>query len=150
MHLEYTDEQIEILKQRLSFLHDIKTVCTAIFIICLLLFAAGPLLIYFNLPLIGVLVCIITLLPLIISIVFLFNAREFSNSLKNKAYKNFRITYKSYEKVEGTECWYKVVTSEGDYEVFYYKTDPKAAMPDEIDVMVCSCKNALMIAYDVI
>lgn len=150
MNLEYNEEQVKVLKERLSFLHEVKTICTAILIICLLVFSAGPLLIYFSLPLIGVLVSLIVAFPVVVAIIFLSYACRFSRSLKKGNYKAYRITYKEYERIPGTQAWYKVLTSEGDIEVFYYKEDPEQPMPTELDVMMCKGKGPLMIAYDVI
>lgn len=150
MNLEYNEEQVKILKERLSFLHEVKTICTAILVICLLTFAIGPLLIYFSLPLIGVLVSLIIAFPVVVAAIFLSYACKFSRSLKHGEYKVYRITYNEYEKMPGTQLWYKVVTSEGNIEVFYYRENPEQPMPAELDIMVCKGKTPLMVAYDVI
>lgn len=150
MNIEYNDEQVQTLKERLSFLTEVKHTCLAILIIFLLAVCGGLALIYFSMPLIGVLVSLVMAIPFVVAVVFFSYAKRLSDALRKNEYKIFRISYKSYEKMPGTHSWYKIVTSEGDVELFYYKEDFESAMPSELDVLMCKSNKNLMIAYDVI
>ena len=149
MPIEYTNEQANILRERMSFLKNMRAciVVAAIFFFALLI--TGCMLIYNSLAFWGVILIIIVALPCFLSSKFISYANILISSLKKHNYATFKVYVKTSNKLDGNGMWHEVVT-EDDMKMYYYcETPNKDVMPGTmLHAVVCKSKKSLMFLVD--
>lgn len=149
MEVIYTDEQKATLAKRMSIISTLKTSMIIAVIFFLLILAGGGALIYFNFTFIGVVVCVLGILPFIMSILFTTYTYSMTKCIKKGNYSVIKIKVNESKPIQGTPYWHTVTPEDGGVVYYYTETPLKELKPgDELDSIVCHSKHLIIFAVD--
>ncbi len=149
MPIEYSQEQVNTLRERMSFLKNMKTFIFIATLFFYAILASGIALIYYHLAFIGVVIILVSILPCIVISAALSYASIILSALKKGEYMVFEVECQSAKKLDGNGMWYEIELK-NKHTMYYYTEEPNKEIPQGtlLHSIVCKSKHSLMFCVD--